>query len=224
MSGTPTRILLADDQDDVRSGFRLVLDSQPDMTVIGEAADGATALELARHLRPDVVLADIRMPRLDGLELTRLLAGPESTRPTRVVVVTTFDLDDYVHTALHNGACGFLLKRSGPALLIEGVRAAMAGDALISPQITVRLLRRLSPPMPSHPYPGPGPDALTDRERDIARLVARGFTNQEIATELVISPGTAKTHLANIQAKLKLRNRVEIAAWSWRTGLTSPAS
>ncbi|MGW8972356.1 response regulator [Streptomyces platensis] len=224
MSGTPTRILLADDQDDVRSGFRLVLDSQPDMTVIGEAADGATALELARHLRPDIVLADIRMPRLDGLELTRLLAGPESTLPTKVVVVTTFDLDDYVHTALHNGACGFLLKRSGPNLLIEGVRAAMAGDALISPQITVRLLRRLSPPTPSHPHPGPGPDALTDRERDIARLVARGFTNQEIATGLVISPGTVKTHLANIQAKLKLRNRVEIAAWAWRTGLTSPAS
>ncbi|MGA5270283.1 response regulator [Streptomyces lydicamycinicus] len=224
MSGTPTRILLADDQDDVRSGFRLVLDSQPDMTVIGEAADGATALELARHLRPDVVLADIRMPRLDGLELTRLLAGPESPRPTKVVVVTTFDLDDYVHTALHHGACGFLLKRSGPNLLIEGVRAAMAGDALISPQITVRLLRRLSPPTPSHPHPGPGPEALTDRERDIARLVARGLTNQEIATELVISAGTAKTHLANIQAKLKLRNRVEIAAWSWRTGLTPPAS
>ncbi|MFI5523999.1 response regulator [Streptomyces platensis] len=224
MSGTPTRILLADDQDDVRSGFRLVLDSQPDMTVIGEAADGATALELAHHLRPDVVLADIRMPRLDGLELTRLLAGPESTRPAKVVVVTTFDLDDYVHTALHHGACGFLLKRSGPNLLIEGVRAAMAGDALISPQITVRLLRRLSPPTPSHPHPGPGPDVLTDRERDIARLVARGFTNQEIATELVISAGTAKTHLANIQAKLKLRNRVEIAAWSWRTGLTPPAS
>ncbi|MCF3147861.1 response regulator [Streptomyces platensis] len=224
MSGTPTRVLLADDQDDVRSGFRLVLDSQPDMTVIGEAADGATALELARHLRPDIVLADIRMPRLDGLELTRLLAGPECTLPTKVVVVTTFDLDDYVHTALHNGACGFLLKRSGPNLLIEGVRAAMAGDALISPQITVRLLRRLSPPTPSHPHPGPGPDALTDRERDIARLVARGFTNQEIATGLVISPGTAKTHLANIQAKLKLRNRVEIAAWAWRTGLTPPAS
>jgi len=224
MSGTPTRILLADDQDDVRSGFRLVLDSQPDMTVIGEAADGATALELARHLRPDVVLADIRMPRLDGLELTRLLAGPESTLPTKVVVVTTFDLDDYVHTALYNGACGFLLKRSGPNLLVEGVRAAMAGDALISPQITVRLLRQLSPPTPSHPHPGPGPDALTDRERDIARLVARGLTNQEIATGLVISPGTAKTHLANIQAKLKLRNRVEIAAWAWQTGLTPPAS
>ncbi|MEU8918499.1 response regulator transcription factor [Streptomyces nigrescens] len=220
MSGTPTRILLADDQDDVRSGFRLVLDSQPDMTVIGEAADGATTLDLARHLRPDVVLADIRMPRLDGLELTRLLAGPQATRPTRVVVVTTFDLDDYVHTALHNGACGFLLKRSGPNLLIEGVRAAMAGDALISPQITVRLRRRLSLP-PARPHPAP--DTLTDREREIVRLVARGSTNQEIATELVISPGTAKTHLANTQSKLKVRNRVEIAAWAWQTGLIPPA-
>ncbi|MFI0710779.1 response regulator [Streptomyces inhibens] len=221
MSGTPTRILLADDQEDVRSGFRLVLDSQPDMTVIGAAADGATALDLARRLRPDVVLADIRMPRLDGLELTRLLAGPEAQVPTRVVVVTTFDLDDYVHTALHNGACGFLLKRSGPSLLIEGVRAAMAGDALISPQITVRLLRRLSPALPR---PGPAPDTLTDREREIVHLVARGSTNLEIATELCISPGTAKTHLANIQSKLKARNRVGIAAWAWETGLAKPGA
>ncbi|GHG53547.1 response regulator [Streptomyces griseocarneus] len=229
MSGAPTRILLADDQDDVRSGFRLVLDSQPDMTVVGEAADGATALELARRLRPDVVLADIRMPRLDGLELTRLLAGPEAVRPTRVVVVTTFDLDDYVHTALRHGACGFLLKRSGPALLIEGVRAAMAGDALISPQITVRLLRQLSatPPSPSaSPVPAapaaPAEDPLTDREREIVRLIARGRTNAEIGTELFISPGTAKTHVANIQAKLKAGNRVGIAAWAWETGLVAP--
>ncbi|MEU4211086.1 response regulator transcription factor [Streptomyces sp. NPDC026206] len=218
MSGGPTRILLADDQDDVRSGFRLVLNSQPDMTVVGEAADGATALEAARRLRPDVVLADIRMPRLDGLELTRLLAGPEADRPTRVVVVTTFDLDDYVHTALRNGACGFLLKRSGPALLIEGVRSAMAGDALISPQITVRLLGRLTAP----PRPPARPTPLTDREQEIARLVARGRTNAEIGAELFITPGTAKTHLANIQAKLKVRNRVGIAAWAWETGLVAP--
>ncbi|MEU9486422.1 response regulator transcription factor [Streptomyces decoyicus] len=229
MSGTPTRILLADDQDDVRSGFRLVLDSQPDMTVIGEAADGATALGLARRLRPDVVLADIQ-PRLDGLELTRLLAGPQATQPTRVVVVTTFDLDDYVHTALHHGACGFLLKRSGPTLLIEGVRAAMAGDALISPQITVRLLGQLSPPPrprttpDNNPASDTRPTPLTAREREIVRLVARGSTNQEIATQLVISPGTAKTHLANIQSKLKLRNRVEIAAWAWETGLVLPGA
>ncbi|RSS42598.1 response regulator transcription factor [Streptomyces sp. WAC08241] len=222
MNGTPpTRILLADDQDDVRSGFRLVLDSQPDMTVVGEAADGATAYDLARTLRPDVVLADIRMPRLDGLELTRRLAGPQATHPTRVIVVTTFDLDEYVHTALHNGAGGFLLKRSGPALLIEGVRAAMAGDALISPQITVRLLRRLTAPAPP-PAQAPEPDPLTDREREIVRLIARGHTNARIAADLFISPGTAKTHIAHIQAKLGTANRVGIAAWAWRTGLATP--
>lgn len=224
MTGVTIRILLADDHSDVRSGFRLVLDSQPDMTVVGEAADGATALDLARRLEPDVVLADIRMPRLDGLELTRLLTGPEAARPTRVVVVTTFDHDEYVHTALRNGACGFLLKRSGPALLIEGVRAAMAGDALISPQITVRLLDRLAAPprSPASPAPAGRPAPLTDREQDIARLVARGLTNAEIGAELFITPGTAKTHIANIQAKLKVRNRVGIAAWAWETNLVEP--
>ncbi|WP_046777604.1 response regulator [Streptomyces yangpuensis] len=206
-----TRILIADDQEDIRSGFRLILDSQPDMTVVGEAADGESTVALARQLRPDVVLADIRMPRLDGLEVTRLLA-PE----TRVVVVTTFDLDEYVHTALRNGACGFLLKRSGPALLIEGVRAAMAGDTLISPQITVRLLSRLTQPGPvARPVAHP----LTERELEIVRLVARGFTNAEIGGELFITAGTAKTHIANIQAKIGARNRVGIAAWAWEHGV-----
>ncbi|MFG2338094.1 response regulator [Streptomyces yangpuensis] len=206
-----TRILIADDQEDIRSGFRLILDSQPDMTVVGEAADGERAVALARQLRPDVVLADIRMPRLDGLEVTRLLA-PE----TRVVVVTTFDLDEYVHTALRNGACGFLLKRSGPALLIEGVRAAMAGDTLISPQITVRLLSRLTQP---DPVARPAAHPLTERELEIVRLVARGFTNAEIGGELFITAGTAKTHIANIQAKIGARNRVGIAAWAWEHGV-----
>ncbi|MFE9215331.1 response regulator [Streptomyces lavendulae] len=220
-----TRILIADDQEDVRNGFRLILDSQPDMTVVGEAADGAEAVDLARTLRPDVVIADIRMPRLDGLEVTRLLAGPTAEHPVRVVVVTTFDLDDYVHTALRNGACGFLLKRSGPNLLIEGVRAAMAGDTLIGPQLTVRLLRSLSAPQP-RPAPEPpaaAADPLTAREREIALLVARGLTNAEVGAELFISPGTAKTHVANIQAKLAVRNRVGIAAWAWETGLAGKA-
>ncbi|MFF8261085.1 response regulator [Streptomyces virginiae] len=206
-----TRILIADDQEDIRSGFRLILDSQPDMTVVGEAADGESAVALARQLRPDVVLADIRMPRLDGLEVTRLLA-PE----TRVVVVTTFDLDEYVHTALRNGACGFLLKRSGPTLLIEGVRAAMAGDTLISPQITVRLLSRLTQPAPAA---RPTAHPLTERELDIVRLVARGLTNAEIGAELFITAGTAKTHIANVQAKTGARNRVGIAAWAWEHGV-----
>ncbi|MEU3773496.1 response regulator transcription factor [Streptomyces sp. NPDC032472] len=208
-----TRILIADDQEDIRSGFRLILDSQPDMTVVGEAADGESAVAQARALRPDVVLADIRMPRLDGLEVTRRLS-PQ----TRVVVVTTFDQDEYVQTALRHGACGFLLKRSGPTLLIEGVRAAMAGDTLISPQITVRLLSRLAPARPAVPR-ADAAHPLTGREVEIVRLVARGLTNAEIGAELYISAGTAKTHIANVQAKVGARNRVGIAAWAWEHGV-----
>ncbi|MFJ3996902.1 response regulator [Streptomyces parvus] len=216
--GGPTRILIADDQEDVRSGFRLILGSQPDMTVVGEAADGLAAVDLARTLRPDLVLADIRMPGVDGLEVTRRLAGPGVPDPMRVLVVTTFDHDDYVRTALRDGACGFLLKRSGPGLLIEGVRAAMAGDMLISPQITVRLLRNLAPaPVASAP-----PSPLTAREQEIARLVAEGLTNAEIGEKLFITAGTAKTHISNVQAKLRVRNRVGIAAWSWENGLAGP--
>ncbi|GHI88534.1 DNA-binding response regulator [Streptomyces xanthophaeus] len=220
MADVTTRILIADDQEDIRSGFRLILDSQPDMTVVGEAADGESAVALAGELRPDVVLADIRMPKLDGLEVTRLLAPR-----TRVVVVTTFDLDEYVHTALRNGACGFLLKRSGPTLLIEGVRAAMAGDTLISPQITVRLLSRLTGAGPDGSPAPPVSQAhpLTGREVDIVRLVARGLTNAEIGAELFISAGTAKTHIANVQAKLGARNRVGIAAWAWEHGIAQAA-
>jgi DNA-binding NarL/FixJ family response regulator len=208
-----TRVLLADDQEMVRHGFRLIIDAQPDMRVVAEAADGGTALTLARRVRPDVVLADIRMPRMDGLELTRALAGPDVEDPLRVIVVTTFDLDEYVHGALRNGACGFLVKRAGPALLVEAIRAAMAGDALISPSVTVRLLRHLRE---TSPPPGTqGPEPLTEREIAVARLVAEGLTNAEIGGELNISAGTAKTHVANIQRKLGVRNRVGIAVWAW---------
>lgn len=212
-----TRILIADDQAAIRHGFRLILDAQPDMQVVGEAVDGEDALMLARSLRPDVVLADIRMPRMDGLELTRRLAGRDVIEPVRVIIVTTFDLDEYVHAALKHGACGFLLKRSGPALLIEAVRAAMAGDMLISPSITVRLLRHLSQRQPAAIREPDEP--LTRREHDVVRLVARGHTNAEIGAELFISPGTAKTHVANIQRKLGVRNRVGIAAWAWDSGI-----
>ncbi|MGW3042607.1 response regulator [Kitasatospora sp. NPDC001159] len=226
-SGTgPVRILIADDQADVRSAFRMILDVQPDMTVVAEAADGAVAVEEAQRLQPDVVLADIRMPKLDGLEVTRQLAGQ-----CKVIVVTTFDLDEYVHTALRHGAAGFLLKRSGPVLLIEAIRAAMAGDALISPQVTVRLLRHMALPG-AEPKPGvasgagtsaatagpliAGPvEELTAREREIAEQVANGATNAEIGAGLFISPGTVKNHLASIQRKLGARNRVGIAAWVW---------
>jgi DNA-binding NarL/FixJ family response regulator len=209
-----TRILIADDQEHVRGAFRIILDAQPDMTVIAEAADGNSAIDQARLLRPDVVLADIRMPGADGLEVTRALAGPEAADPIRVVVVTTFDVDDYVHTALRNGACGFLLKRSSPALLVEAVRAAMSGDTLISPQITVRLLRDLTETAPEHPSAN-----LSAREADIARLVAHGHTNAEIAERLFISAGTVKNHVAAVQRKVGAGNRVGIAAWAWASGL-----
>ncbi|MFI7608431.1 response regulator [Micromonospora sp. NPDC049366] len=204
------RVLVADDQAMVRTGFGMIIGAQPDMEVVGEAADGVAAVELARRLRPDVALLDIRMPRLDGLEALRLLAGPGVVDPVKVVVVTTFDLDEYVHTALRNGACGFLLKDSGPALLVEAVRAAVSGDALISPSVTVRLLEHLSPPTAARDEAG-----LSPRELDVVRLAARGLTNAEIAAQLFIAVGTVKTHLASVQTKLGARNRVEIAAWAW---------
>lgn len=207
------RVLIADDQENIRVAYRIILEAQPDMAVVAEAADGASALEQARHLRPDVVLADIRMPRVDGLELTRMLAGPQVSDPLRVVVVTSFDLDEYVYAALRNGAHGFLLKRSGPALLTEAVRAAVAGDALISPQVTVRLLRHVTAANVRR-----APVTLTPRERDVARLAAQGRTNAEIAATLFLAVGTVKNHLATIQQKLGVRNRVGIAAWIWETG------
>ncbi len=212
------RVLLADDQANIRSAFRIIVDTQPDMTVVGETADGTSTLSLARRLRPDVILADVRMPGMDGLEVTRRLAGPEVEDPLRVVVVTTFDLDEYAHTALRNGATGFLLKRSSPALLIESIRAAMAGDTLISPQLTVRLLRHLTRPTAS-----PAGETVSPREREIIALVGSGATNQEIADELFLAAGTVKNHLYNIQRKLGVRNRVAIAAWSWENLASRPA-
>ncbi|MEV7358625.1 MULTISPECIES: response regulator transcription factor [unclassified Kitasatospora] len=215
------KVLIADDQDMVRTGFRLILDSQPDIEVLGEAADGATCVELARRLRPDVCLVDISMPRLNGLQVTRLLAGPGVSDPLRVVVVTTFDLDEYVYGALRGGAQGFLLKDSGSTLLIEAVRAVAAGDAMVSPAVTVRLLKRLSAAGPGAAQAAAttlSPTVLTDRELDVARLVARGRTNQEIGETLAISLSTVKSHLASVQTKLKVRNRVEIAAWAWEGG------
>jgi DNA-binding NarL/FixJ family response regulator len=210
------RILLADDHDDIRSAYRIILAAQPDMTVVAEAADGRSAVEQARALRPDVVLADIRMPGLDGLEVTRRLAGPGVADPLRVVVVTTFDLDEYVHAALRHGAAGFLLKRSSPALLAEAVRAAAAGDALLSPQVTVRLLREFSPRAADRrPVGIPPVEPLSPREKEIAELVADGATNAGIAAELFLAAGTVKNHLAVIQRKLGARNRVGIAAWVW---------
>ncbi|TDD45520.1 response regulator transcription factor [Nonomuraea terrae] len=212
------RVLIADDQHLVRTGFQMILDAQPDMEVVAAVSDGAEAVAEARRLRPDVCLLDIRMPKLDGLEVTRALAGPGVENPLRVVIVTTFDLDEYIYGALRSGATGFLLKDSGPTLLIEAVRAAAAGDALVSPSVTVRLLQHLSKPRRTVPHTR---DPLTERELDVVRLVARGRTNQEVAAELFVSLSTVKTHLGSIQAKLGVRNRVEIAAWAWESGVVS---
>jgi DNA-binding NarL/FixJ family response regulator len=215
------RVVIADDQLLVRTGLRMILDAQPDIGVVGEAANGREAVEMARHLRPDVCLFDIRMPEMDGIEATRQLAGPDVADPLAVVIITTFDLDEYVHGALKAGARGFLLKDAGPALLVQAVHAAAEGDALIAPSVTVRLLAafaanssargaRTAPPQPI--------DALTDREEEVVVTVARGRTNAEIAHELHISLSTAKTHIASLMTKLGARNRVEIAMWAYETG------
>lgn len=210
------RVFIADDQDEVRDGFRAIVASRPDMVVVGEAGDGQSAVESVRLLRPDVLLLDIRMPRLDGIEVCRELRG---VGPTRIVVVTTFGLDEYVSAALKNGACGFLLKRSRPELLIEAVLAAARGDMLVSPQLTMRLLTnpRMNPYRECHDQVV----RLTPREEEIVREVALGRTNTEIGSSLFITPGTVKTHLANIQTKLGLPNRVGIASWAWSVGLVT---
>ncbi|NKE56976.1 response regulator transcription factor [Lentzea sp. PSKA42] len=202
------RVLVADDQAMVRTGFGMILGAEPDIEVVAEAQDGVEAVSEARRTKPDVALMDIRMPRMDGLEALKQIAND-----VHVVVCTTFDHDEYVHTALKNGACGFLLKDAGPNLLIEAVRAAVTGDALISPSITVRLLQHMNAPAQQQPH------NLSARELDVVRLAAVGRTNAEIAQELFISIGTVKTHLASVQAKLDARNRVEIAAWAWEARL-----
>src|SRR3984893_7159172 len=210
------RVIVADDQEIVRTGLRMILDAQPDIDVVGEAADGRQAGDLARQLRPDVCLFDIRMPGVDGIEATRLIAGPAVADPLAVVVITTFDLDDYVYAALRAGARGFLLKDAGPDLLAQAVHAAANGDALIAPSVTARLLEAFAgsgaPALPVQPV-----DPLTDREEQVLATVAQGLTNSEIAGELYITLSTVKTHIASLMAKLGARNRVEIAMWAYET-------
>ena len=213
---TPIRVLIADDQDIVRAGLVMILDAQPDIEVVGQAADGLHAVSLARHLRPDVCLFDIRMPHLDGIEATRQLAGRDVEDPLAVVVITTFDLDRYVHGALKAGARGFLLKDAGPVLLTQAIHAAAEGDALIAPSITARLLAAFADAATGQP-PAQPTEPLTSREEEILIPVARGWTNQEIAQELHISLSTVKTHLASLMRKLDARNRVEIAMWAHET-------
>ena len=206
------RVLVADDQELVRTGLRMILNAQPDIEVVGEAADGAEAVALARRLRPDVCLFDIRMPVLDGLDATRELAGPGVADPIPVVVITTFDLDEYVYAALRAGARGFLLKDAGPTMLAEAVHAAARGDALIAPSITVRLLETFAASQQGTPAAPAEP--LTEREQHVLAEVARGLGNTEIAAELHISLSTVKTHIASIMNKIGARNRVEVAIWA----------
>jgi DNA-binding NarL/FixJ family response regulator len=210
-------VLIADDQELVRTGLAMILDAQPDIEVVGQAVDGRHAVQLARELHPDVCLFDIRMPEMDGLEATRLLAGPDVADPMAIVIITTFDLDEYVHGALKAGARGFLLKDAGPSLLVQAIHAAANGDALIAPNVTVRLLEEFArageqtaPTQPNWP--------LTDREEEVLVTVARGLTNAEIAETLHISLSTVKAHLSSLMTKLGARNRVELAMWAYETG------
>lgn len=211
-----TRVLIADDQELVRTGLSMILDAQPGIEVVGQATDGAEAVAMARRLRPDVCLFDIRMPQMNGIEATRLLAGPDVEDPLAIVVITTFDLDEYVHGALKAGARGFLLKDAGPELLVQAIHAAANGDALISPSITARLLATFADAPPTIPPQPAWP--LTDREEEVLLTVARGLTNSEIAEELHISLSTVKAHLSSLMTKLEARNRVELAIWAYETG------
>jgi DNA-binding NarL/FixJ family response regulator len=219
------RVLIADDQPLIRAGFRMLLEEQPDITVVGEAADGAEAIRLTRSLGPDVVLMDVRMPGTDGIEATRRIAAESGG--TRVLVLTTYDLDEYAFAALRYGASGFLLKDARPADLADAIRVVAKGDAIIAPGVTRRLLDNFAGLLPDGPAAGTAPDSaplnqLTDREREVLVRVAEGLSNTEIAAALVISEATVKSHLGRILAKLGLRDRVQAVIFAYQAGLVRP--
>jgi DNA-binding NarL/FixJ family response regulator len=215
------RVLVVDDEALIRSGLVLILGAESDMQVAGEASDGGSALALTAQLRPDVVLMDIRMPVLDGLEATRRVVDA-TAGATRVIILTTFDLDEYLYRAIRAGASGFLLKDSSPTELAHAIRVVASGDALVSPSLTRRLLDQFA--RRARAAPSAAAASLTDREREVLRLVARGFSNAEIAEELVVSPSTVKTHVVRLLSKLGLRDRVHAVVYAYETGLVEPGA
>jgi DNA-binding NarL/FixJ family response regulator len=215
------RVLLADDQDLVRAGFRALLDAQDDIEVVGEAGDGDEAVRLARHHRPDLVLMDIRMPGTDGLAATRAIAADDRLAGVRVVMLTTFEIDEYVFEAIRTGASGFLVKNTKPVELVRAVRAVAEGDALLSPSVTRRLISEFAARTREAPA-SPALDALTEREREVMALVATGLTNDEIAERLYLSPLTAKTHVSRAMVKLGARDRIQLVVFAYESGLVRP--
>jgi DNA-binding NarL/FixJ family response regulator len=218
------RVLICEDQELVRAGYVTVFDAQPDLTVVGEAADGPAAVDATARLRPDVVVMDIHLPLLDGIEVTRRIAGPDVAEPPKVLVVTTFNVDEYVYRALRAGASGFLLKDAPLAELVNGVRTVARGESLLSPTVTRALIGRFADRVrPAAAAPGPDPlAALAPREREVLRLIARGLSNAEIAAELLIGVETVKTYVSRILTKLQLRDRVQAVVLAYRTGLAGP--
>jgi DNA-binding NarL/FixJ family response regulator len=217
-------VLIADDQALVRAGFRMVLEAEDDIAVVGEASNGEQAVHGAQRLLPDVVLMDIRMPELDGIAATRRIAhGPETPEPPpRVLILTTFDLDEYVYDALGAGASGFLLKDSPPEQLVNAIRVVAGGESLLAPSVTSRLIEQFARSRPGQHAPAPGLDELTARELEVFKLVARGLSNAEIARQLVVGDTTVKTHVARLLSKLGLRDRVQAVVLAYESGLVSP--
>jgi DNA-binding NarL/FixJ family response regulator len=214
-------VLLADDQDLVRIGLRALIDAEDGMTVAGEAADGLAAVALAERTRPDIVLMDVRMPGIDGIEATRRVVASPSLAETRVIVLTTFELDEYVFDALRHGASGFLTKDTKPADLLQAIRLVAAGEALLSPSVTRRVVREFATRPSRVLKPHPRLDALTDREREIVGLVGEGLSNEEIAARLVVSPATARTHVSRAMIKLSARDRAQLVVFAYQSGLVS---
>ncbi len=225
VAGPPIRVLVCDDQSVVRAGYVTIFAAQPGMVVAGEASNGAMAVQQAQRLRPDVVVMDIRMPVLDGIEATRQLAGPSAAVPVKVLIVTTFNLDEYVYRALRAGASGFLLKDAPPAELVAAVRTVAAGESLLAPAVTRRLIgryaTRIRPADPAEPGSGHPLGDLTPRERQVLALIAAGMSNAEIAAAMVISAETVKTYVSRILAKLGLRDRVQAVVFAYQEGLVS---